>query len=59
MPGPTKSWAIRGTTCAERGAAPKSSGNNGFVATVREGRILRMQWFTDRAEALEAAGLKE
>ena len=30
-----------------------------FVATVREGRILRMQWFTDRAEALEAAGLRE
>jgi ketosteroid isomerase-like protein len=30
-----------------------------FVATVRQGRILRMQWFTDHAEALEAAGLRE
>ena len=28
-----------------------------FVATVRQGRILRLQWFTDHAEALEAAGL--
>jgi ketosteroid isomerase-like protein len=30
-----------------------------FVATVRQGRILRMQWFADRSEALEAAGLEE
>ena len=30
-----------------------------FVTTVREGKILRLQWFTDRAEALEAAGLSE
>jgi ketosteroid isomerase-like protein len=30
-----------------------------FVATVRQGRILRLQWFTDRADALEAAGLSE
>jgi ketosteroid isomerase-like protein len=30
-----------------------------FVATVREGKILRLQWFTDRIEALEAAGLSE
>ena len=30
-----------------------------FVATVRQGRILRLQWFTDRADALEAAGLRE
>ena len=30
-----------------------------FVATVRQGRILRMQWFTDGVEALEAAGLSE
>jgi hypothetical protein len=27
--GPTKSWAIRGPTCAEWGAAPRSSTNNG------------------------------
>jgi ketosteroid isomerase-like protein len=30
-----------------------------FVTTVRQGRILRLQWFTDHAEALEAAGLSE
>jgi len=30
-----------------------------FVATVREGKSLRLQWFWDRDEALEAAGLQE
>jgi ketosteroid isomerase-like protein len=30
-----------------------------FVATVREGKILRVQWFTDGVEAREAAGLSE
>ena len=30
-----------------------------FVATVREGKILRLQWFTDGVEAREAAGLRE
>jgi ketosteroid isomerase-like protein len=30
-----------------------------FVATVRQGKIRRLQWFVDRAEALEAAGLRE
>jgi ketosteroid isomerase-like protein len=29
------------------------------VITFREGRIVRDQWFADRAEALEAAGLRE
>jgi ketosteroid isomerase-like protein len=29
------------------------------VITFREGKILRDEWFTDRAEALEAAGLRE
>jgi ketosteroid isomerase-like protein len=29
------------------------------VATVRQGRIRRVQWFVDRDEALEAAGLSE
>ena len=28
------------------------------VATYRDGRLLRLEWFTDRAEALEAAGLR-
>jgi ketosteroid isomerase-like protein len=30
-----------------------------FVATVREGKILRLQWFTDGVEAREAAGLRK
>jgi ketosteroid isomerase-like protein len=30
-----------------------------IVATLREGRIVRDEWFTDREEALEAAGLSE
>jgi ketosteroid isomerase-like protein len=29
------------------------------VVTFREGKVLRDQWFTDHAEALEAAGLRE
>ena len=29
------------------------------VVTFREGRVLRDQWFTDRSDALEAAGLSE
>ncbi len=29
------------------------------VVTFREGRIVREEWFLDRAEALEAAGLRE
>ena len=29
------------------------------VVTFREGRIVRDQWFADRAAALEAAGLSE
>jgi ketosteroid isomerase-like protein len=29
------------------------------VVTVRQGRMLRVQWFSGRAEALEAAGLSE
>src|SRR5262245_16550053 len=29
------------------------------VATIRQGKIIRAEWFADRAEALEAAGLSE
>ena len=29
------------------------------VATFRNGKVLRVEWFTDRTEALEAAGLSE
>jgi ketosteroid isomerase-like protein len=30
-----------------------------IVTTIRDGKIVRGQWFVDRAEALEAAGLSE
>jgi ketosteroid isomerase-like protein len=30
-----------------------------FVTTLREGKVLRDEWFTDRADALKAAGLSE
>ena|SRR5436190_220573 len=33
--------------------------NYWVVVTFREGRMLRDQWFLDRSEALEAAGLRE
>jgi|SRR5918994_335449 ketosteroid isomerase-like protein len=33
--------------------------NYWLVATFRQGKILRDQWFADRSEALEAAGLSE
>jgi ketosteroid isomerase-like protein len=33
--------------------------NYWLVVTFREGKVLRDQWFTDRADALEAAGLRE
>ena len=29
------------------------------VATFRDGRAIRVEWFADRAQALEAAGLRE
>jgi ketosteroid isomerase-like protein len=29
------------------------------VFTFRKGRVLRFEWFANRAEALEAAGLRE
>jgi ketosteroid isomerase-like protein len=33
--------------------------DNWGVFTIRQGRILRAEWFADRAAALEAAGLSE
>lgn len=33
--------------------------NYWIVITFRRRKIIRDQWFTDRAEALEAAGLRE
>ena len=29
------------------------------IATFRDGRVLRLDWFSDRADALEAAGLRD
>ena len=59
MPGPTKSWSIRGTTLRGAGSGAEVELDQWFVATVREGKILRVQWFTDGVEAREAAGLSE
>jgi ketosteroid isomerase-like protein len=33
--------------------------DNWMVVTLRQGRVLRLQFFTDRVDALEAAGLSE
>ena len=33
--------------------------NYWVVVTFRDGKVLRDEWFADRAEALEAAGLRE
>ena len=41
------------------GSGAKVELDQWFVSTVREGKILRLQWFTDGVEALEAAGLRE
>jgi ketosteroid isomerase-like protein len=37
----------------------RTSWDNWTVWTVRDGRVTRLLGFTDRAEALEAAGLEE
>jgi ketosteroid isomerase-like protein len=44
-----------------RGQASGASVVFGYsvVTTFRDGKIVREQWFADRAEALEAAGLRE
>jgi ketosteroid isomerase-like protein len=41
------------------GSGAKVELDQWFVSTVREGKILRLQWFTDGVEAREAAGLSE
>jgi ketosteroid isomerase-like protein len=40
-------------------SAEASTGRFGYVCTLRDGRIVRIQDFPDPAEALEAAGLSE
>jgi ketosteroid isomerase-like protein len=42
-----------------RGSGAKFEFRRWCVVTLRKGRALRTEWFTDRAEALEAAGLSE
>ena len=59
MPGPTKSWSIRGTTCAERGAAPRSSTITGSSPRPGKGRSFACSGSRTGVEAREAAGLRE
>jgi ketosteroid isomerase-like protein len=42
-----------------RGSGAKVEFRRWCVVTMRKGRLLRAEWFSDRAEALEAAGLRE
>jgi ketosteroid isomerase-like protein len=42
-----------------RGSGAEVEWRRWCVITMREGRLLRGEWFLDRAEALEAAGLSE
>ena len=42
-----------------RGSGARFEIRRWCVVTMRKGRALRHEWFTDRAEALEAAGLSE
>ncbi len=59
MPGSTKvlvhpRYELRGA-----GSGAEVEHDYWFVATVREGKILRVRWFTDGFEAREAAGPSE
>jgi uncharacterized protein len=42
-----------------RGSTSDLDHRYGIVYTLRDKRIARMQWFNDKAEALEAVGLEE
>lgn len=42
-----------------KGSGVEVEGDVAFVFTVRQGKLVRWQMFTSRAEALEAAGLAE
>ena len=42
-----------------KGSGAKVEFRRWCVVTVRKGRLHRAEWFSDRAEALEAAGLRE
>ncbi len=45
----------RGTTAS----GVRAEWRQGYVWTVRDGRAVRFQWFSDPSEALQAAGLEE
>jgi ketosteroid isomerase-like protein len=49
----------RTTEVRGRASGADVESNYWLVVTFREGKVLRDQWFTDRADALEAAGLSE
>jgi ketosteroid isomerase-like protein len=42
-----------------RGSGAKVEWRRWCVVTIQKGRLLRAEWFSDRADALEAAGLSE
>ena len=59
---PRLGWGGRSRTHLRSDARGVGSGaevelDQWFVTTVREGKILRLQWFTDGVEARQAAGL--
>jgi ketosteroid isomerase-like protein len=49
----------RATEVRGRASGADVGFNYWIVVTFREGKVLRDQWFTDRSDALEAAGLRE
>ncbi len=42
-----------------KGSGAKVEWRRWCVVAIQKGRILRAEWFSDRADALEAAGLSE
>jgi ketosteroid isomerase-like protein len=42
-----------------RGSSAKFEFRRWCLVTIRQGKVLRTQWFADHADALEAAGLSE
>jgi ketosteroid isomerase-like protein len=57
--GADKVLAHQQTVVRGRGSGAEVEFDYWLVFTVRQGRIHRTQWFADRVDALEAAGLSE
>ena len=57
--GPDKVALHHQTVVRGRASGAHVELNYWVILTFREGKVLRDEWFTDRAEALEAAGLSE